>query len=243
MEPIPTVLRPTGLRLGAVVGGVLCAAVVQVLLMTLGAAVGLTAFTLADTQQPEIQLGYAAWLVGSLLASMFIGAMVAAAGARSPLRRDGLLHGLVTWAAVGLLGFFLVSRNANDFLGGALRLAGHSAEAAAPSPEAANVVREEQERATAQVQGEVSQTIDQVKQVVSDVGTKMEASQAADSARQGIAISLWGFLGVEMLLLLAALAGGALGAGSKRRRLRDHGVVVHRSDQRPAVSGQLIADR
>jgi len=208
-------IRSPGLRLGALVGGVLVAAVLQVLLMTLGAAIGLTAFTAGEQQQAEIQLGYAGWLVLSLVLSVFFGALVAAAGARSPLRGDGVLHGVVIWAAIGLLGFFLVSRNLDAALGGALRLAGRSVEATAPTPEAARVVREQGQAAAQEVQTQVGAAVDQVTQAVTEVGTGMQAAQATDEARQGIAVGLWGFLGVELVLLLAALAGGALGGRSR----------------------------
>jgi hypothetical protein len=205
-----------GLRLGAVVGGVLVAAVTQVLLVTLGAAIGLTAFTPAEHAQTEIQLGYAGWLVVSLFVSVFVGALVAAAGARSPVRRDGMLHGLVTWAAIGLMGFFLVGRNLEDLLGGAVRLAGRSAVAQAPTPEASRVVTEQSRAAEVRVTSEVEGRLEEVKGALAG---GLQASRAVDDARQGMAIGLWSFLGVEVLLLIAALAGGALGAGRERRRV------------------------
>jgi hypothetical protein len=204
-----------GLRLSAVVGGVLVAAALQVLLITLGAAIGLTAFSVPDQARGDLQIGYVTWLVASLTLSVFVGGWVAAAGARSMRRGDGALHGVVTWAAIGLLGFFLVGRNLDDILGGALRVAGESAVAAA-APE---------------VKQQVSGTVSQVKDRIEQVGEGIQTMQAVDDAREVVAIGLWSFLGVELLLLLAAVAGGAL--GGRRSRRRDAVVVVRQEPQVP----------
>jgi hypothetical protein len=184
------------------VGGVLLAAVVQILLMTLGAAIGLTAFSATEQTSGEAQIGYGVWLVASLTVSVFIGGWVAAAGAGSPRKRDGALHGAVTWAAIGLVGFFLVGRNLDDILGGALRIAGTTAVATAP-PE---------------VKPQVNGAVEQVRATLEEVGEGVKTMEAVDDAREVIAIGLWSFLGVELLLLLAALAGGAMGGRSSRRR-------------------------
>jgi hypothetical protein len=195
-------MRP-GLKLGAVVCGVLVAVTTQVLLTSLGAAIGLTAFSVTDQTRTELHVTYVAFLVATLCVSVFFGAYVAAAGARSPLRADGALHGVVTWAAIGLVGFFLVGRNVEDILGTGLSVAGETAVAAA-APE---------------VKQRVSGTVDQVKEAVAEVGEGIQTMQAVDDARQVVAIGLWGFVGVQGVLLLAALAGGVVGGRRSRRRL------------------------
>jgi hypothetical protein len=195
-----------GLRFGAVVGGLLLAAGIQVLLMSLGGAIGLTAFSTADQTTGELQIGYAAWLVGSLFVSVFIGGWAAGAGARSPFRGDGALHGAVTWAAISIAGFFLVGNNLDDILGGALRVAGETAVASAP-PEVKPEVKQH-----------VSGTVEQVKETLQEVGDGVKTLEAVDDAREVVAIGLWSFLGVEVLLLLAAIAGGALGGRASTRR-------------------------
>jgi hypothetical protein len=231
MAPTPTVNISSGLRLGAVIGGVLVAAVTQVLLMTIGAAIGLTAFSAVDQAQTEVQLGYAAWLVISLFVSVLIGSYVAAAGSRSPWRKDGLLHGAVTWAAIGLLGFFIVGQRAEDLLGGALRLAGRTAVATAPDPGAARVVEEHARAAEGRVDA-VQGTIDRVRATIDEAGSGLGAVRAAEGAREGLAIGLWSFLGVNLLLLVAALIGGAAGVTGARRHVarltRETAVVVPR---------------
>jgi hypothetical protein len=141
---------------------------------------------------------------------------VASAGARSPHRGDGLLHGVVTWAALSLIGLFLIGQNADALLGGALRLAGRTVVATAPTPAAAAVVAHEQAKAEAQV----SSAVDEVKQKVAQASTDLQAAGAVEDARQGVAIGLWGFLGVELLLLVAALAGGSVATRGERRHLR-----------------------
>lgn len=237
MGPTPTVNISSGLRIGAVIGGVLVAAVVQVLLMTIGAAVGLTAFSTLDQTQTEVQVGYAAWLVISLFVSVLIGSYVAAAGSRSPWRKDGLLHGAVTWAAIGLIGFFIVGQRVDDLLGGALRLAGRTAVASSPNAGAAQVVQQQTQAAEGQVNA-VQGTINQVRQTIDQAGSGLGAMQAANEAREGLAIGLWSFLGVYLLLLVSALIGGAIGVVGARRHMRR--LTVEAS--RPPRQAVAVAD-
>lgn len=202
-----------GLSLSSVIGGIVVAVALQILFMLLGAAIGLTALPMMARSQEATQLGYLVWLVAALVVSVFFGALVAAAGARSPFRGDGLLHGLVTWAALSLLGVFLIGANADALLGGALRLAGRTIVASAPTPAAAAVVAEKQ----AEVQGQVQSTVDEVKRRVSNASHELQAAGAVETAREGVAIGLWGYLGVEFLLLVVALAGGSLATRGERR--------------------------
>lgn len=239
MGPTPTVNISSGLRIGAVIGGVLVTAVVQVLLMTIGAAVGLTAFSAIDQTQTEVQLGYAAWLILSLFVSVLIGSYVAAAGSRSPWRKDGLLHGAVTWAAIGLIGFFIVGQRVDDLLGGALRIAGRTAVASSPDPGAARVVAQQTQAAEGRI-GAVQGTIDDLRQTIDQAGSGLGALQAANEARQGLAIGLWSFFGVNLVLLVAALIGGALGVTGTRHHVRRLTVEASRPRQAVAVADTVM---
>jgi hypothetical protein len=176
-----------GLSLGAVVAGVIDATFAQFMLLLVGAAIGLTALPLASASEQTTQIGFGAWILGSLVASVFFGAFVAGAGGHG----RGVLHGVVTWAAFGLLTLGLVVTRADAIVGGTLRIAGRTVAAAAPQVAPAATTK-------------VEQAVAEVKEKVADL-------KAVDEAKQGIAIGLWSVCGVELLLLLVALLGGGLG--------------------------------
>ena len=75
--------------------------------MVLGTAVGVTALPPNMTVTRGVNVGVGAWLLGTLVVSGFAGGWIAAAAARAVRRRDGVLHGLVTWATVTVVGLIL----------------------------------------------------------------------------------------------------------------------------------------
>lgn len=117
----------------AVAAGVLVALVTQVVLLLLGGAIGLTAFEPSGQVARAVGFGFLAWLMLSLCASAFFGAWVAASTAQTVERRDGLLHGLLTWAAVSLVGAFLVGGAVRNTLSGVFGFVGKTVTAAAPA--------------------------------------------------------------------------------------------------------------
>ncbi len=86
----------------AVVVGAAVTLVVLSLLLESGGALGLFLLPsgpiLDAAAVREAGAGLAVWAVLSWTGAAFVGAFVAAVIARSPLRRDGLLHGVATWA-------------------------------------------------------------------------------------------------------------------------------------------------
>jgi hypothetical protein len=206
------------LSLSAVVAGLLVAGLVEVLLLMLGAAVGLTAFAAFEQTRPTTELGYGVYLIASLVVASFAGGLVASAAARSPFRGDGVLHGFVVWAALGIFGLVLVGKNADAILGGALRIARHT-------------IAAEQPMATPAPSGDAA--VDEVKQTVARASQGLAVTNAAEETRQNIAIGLWSYLGVELVLLLAALSGGALGTRGERRFRRRHPIIVERAAPPP----------
>jgi hypothetical protein len=86
----------------AVVVGATVTLVVLSLLLELGGGLGLfrlPAGPILDAAAArDAGAGLAVWAALSWTGAAFVGAFVAAVIARSPLRRDGLLHGVATWA-------------------------------------------------------------------------------------------------------------------------------------------------
>lgn len=109
---------------GAIFGGVVMAVAVQLLLALLGLGVG---FTTIDPQQgadgtpsaTAFGISAAIWWTVSNLVAMFIGGYVAARLAGVVQSRDGVLHGLITWAFSLILTFFLLTSAMGSIIGGA----------------------------------------------------------------------------------------------------------------------------
>src|SRR5688572_8938919 len=85
------------ISLRAVFSGVVVALILQVMLLILGGAIGLTVFqTEAGAETARgVGIGAVVWLILSLCASSLLGAWIAAVVSRTSLRRDGVLHGLI----------------------------------------------------------------------------------------------------------------------------------------------------
>lgn len=96
------------LSLRAVAAGSVIELVTLSLLMVLGGGLGLWSTGVLDGDAVRnASSGLAIWAGAALVVSALTGAWVAAIASRSQTRRNGLLHGLVTWAtacfAAGLL--------------------------------------------------------------------------------------------------------------------------------------------
>ena len=117
----------------AIFGGVILVVTVQLLLSLLGAGIGLgTINTNAGTTPGAGSLGIGAgvwWLVSSIIALGF-GGYVAAWLAGIELRRDGVLHGLITWGIATLLTVYLLSSALGGIIGGGASALGNLTSAA-----------------------------------------------------------------------------------------------------------------
>jgi hypothetical protein len=117
----------------AIFGGVVLVVVVQLLLSTLGAGIGLgTVNVNAGTTPDAGNLGMGAgiwWVISSCLA-LFCGGYVAAWLAGVELRFDGALHGLVTWGIATLLTIYLLTSAIGGVIGGGFSALGSVTSAA-----------------------------------------------------------------------------------------------------------------
>jgi len=76
----------------------------------LGVSIGVTAVNPLTADQSSGQalgIGAGIWLIVSTIISLFLGGWVA--GRMAGFRREGALHGLVTWGAVTLLTVLLLT--------------------------------------------------------------------------------------------------------------------------------------
>jgi hypothetical protein len=136
-ERVPMTTAPAAVRRiswGAIIAGIVVVLVTQLLLMLLGLAIGAATIDptggAADTPQAST-LGIAGgvwWLISTLI-SVALGAWVAGRLAGMPTRTDSMLHGLVTWGAATLIGFYLLTSTIGSLVGGAFGMLGNAAQA------------------------------------------------------------------------------------------------------------------
>jgi hypothetical protein len=117
----------------AIFAGVILVVVLQLLLSTLGAGIGLGTVNInAGTTPDSGNLGLGAgvwWIVSSCIALVF-GGYAAAWLAGVEIRFDGLLHGLVTWGLATLLTIYLLTSAIGGVIGGGFSALGSVTSAA-----------------------------------------------------------------------------------------------------------------
>ncbi|RZL16708.1 MAG: hypothetical protein EOO62_00480 [Hymenobacter sp.] len=129
-RPLETGVLAAGKRIswGAIFAGALLAIVLQLALSLLGLGVGLGTIDPLTEQNPMagIGIGAAIWWIVTMLGSLYLGATVASRLAGMPRPTDGLLHGLLTWAVVTMLTFYLLTTAVGRIIGGVTGVAGRA---------------------------------------------------------------------------------------------------------------------
>lgn len=98
---------PARISARGVIAGLLVGLALAAMMMALGAAIGISAFP-RDGSARMAGLGFAGWFLFSFAVGAFAAGWIAAGASRALRRRDGLLHGLVTWAALALVSLSVV---------------------------------------------------------------------------------------------------------------------------------------
>jgi len=133
---------PRRVSWGAIFAGATAVIAIELLLNLFGAGVGAATINPQEGQLPGqgLAVGAVIWFVISCIISLFIGGWVVGRLADRPSKRDGALHGFVTWALASLILVYMLSTAVGGLLGGAASvlgqtasLAGHGAQAAAPT--------------------------------------------------------------------------------------------------------------
>jgi hypothetical protein len=111
---------------GAIIAGAIVAIILQVALNLLGIGVGIDSINPGYGEESasakSLGIGAAVWVGLTVLISLFIGGWISARFAGIPSNVDGLLHGLVTWGVVTLVGLFLLSTTVGRILNGLTRM-------------------------------------------------------------------------------------------------------------------------
>jgi hypothetical protein len=150
-----------GVSWSSILAGVTAAIAVQLLLNLLGIAVGAGTINPQQGQQPGqgLAVGAAIWFVLSSIIALFVGGWIAGRLAGTSNKKDGALHGFVTWALASLVLFYLLSSAVGGLVGGAASALGQTASLAARgakavTPAATNVIAQATGVTPEQVQSE-----------------------------------------------------------------------------------------
>lgn len=111
-------------RWGAVLAGLAVTLALQFVLYLVGLALGLGAYDVGDRAKP-FGIGAAVWLLLVPLVALFIGGMTTGRLAGVIERKDGFLHGVLTWSLATLVGVWLLSNGIGAVAGNTFRLAGN----------------------------------------------------------------------------------------------------------------------
>lgn len=98
----------------AIIAGTLSTFALMILLMILAGGFGLWTFNLSELSQASTAFwiwSFAAWTI-----SLYISGFVASISSRSITRRDGALHGFVTWTSACVLGCLFLAVAAGGML-------------------------------------------------------------------------------------------------------------------------------
>jgi len=150
-----------GVSWSSIFAGVTAAIGVQLLLNLLGIGVGAATINPQQGQQPGqgLAVGAAIWFVFCSIIALFVGGWIAGRLAGTPNKKDGALHGFVTWALASLVLFYLLSTAVGGLVGGAASVLGQTASLAARgaeavTPAATNVIAQATGVTPEQVQSE-----------------------------------------------------------------------------------------
>ena len=169
------------IRWGPIIAGIFVALATQLILSALGAAVGLTAGATGGAA------GVGIWASVSLLASLFLGSWVAAAGCSPMNKKTAMLHGLILWATTLALSAWLLASGVSGAFGLAASNAGE-------------VLNQVQQPGGVDVPNQVPNVpTDKLKQVA-----------------DGSAKAAWTFIIGSLLGLAASLIGASVGAKKPR---------------------------
>lgn len=224
----------------AILAGSVSALALSFLLTLLGGAIGLSVRDTADGR--AIGVGAAAYAIVVTALSLFVGGFVASQLTSGENKKEATLYGLFVWAAVFAMLLFLVAGGVKAGFGALVGVA--TAGSAVADTTARNTSQEDVEGMFRRA-GYNQQQIDEFKEKVrnapadarataEDPATKQKAEQAArETAEVATRVTWWTFAGA-LFSMLAAAAGGYVGAGPTFRLFA---VPVARASGTPSRGG------
>ncbi|MGL5835457.1 MAG: hypothetical protein ACRC1Z_19840 [Waterburya sp.] len=175
------------IRWGPIIAGIFVAIATQLILSSLGAAIGLTIGAGGTNDPNAVGIGVGIWAIISLLIALFLGSWVTTSGCSPMNKKTAMLHGVIFWATTLAISAWLLASGVSGAFGIAASNAG----------EALN---------QAQQPGGV-----QLPNQLPNVSPQELKQVAGDSAK-----AAWSFIIGSLLGLAASLIGATVGAKKPR---------------------------
>lgn len=114
---------------GAIIGGVVAALSVLLLLNLLGVGIGASTIDPMQGDRPGsgMAIGAGIWFVVSFLIALAVGGWASGRMLGVPNRKDGMLHGFLTWGLTSMVLIWTLTTALGGLLGGATSLLGRAA--------------------------------------------------------------------------------------------------------------------
>lgn len=207
----PFTLEGMRVSWGGVWGGVLTAVGLLLLLAALGMAIGISATDPAQADGAKIGMAAGLWAGVSLLVALFVGGLVSTRIGAIFDGATGFWEGALVWIVTLLLMAYLATTSLASLTGGALRVMGGAAQAAATAaqgtPQANDAIASASNARPSSVIGELKSRID-------NATANGTIQQKAAEVKPAASKAAWATFGALVLSLLAAV----LGALAGRRR-------------------------
>lgn len=197
---------------GALFAGFFFGFAAWMLLLALGAGIGLAAFDARDVGQWQgFGLGFGIWGVVAAIIAFFFAAWLAARLSQADSRPAGMLHGAALWGFMLVVGLWAATMAVVRTAGAAASAAGTAAQAAGQAAASNPDLQQQAQERSQQVQGEAQQLAQRAQQ---------NAPQAAEAAKTAGVAGAWAFFVFAVLTLVAAILGGGAGVPKERTLIR-----------------------
>jgi hypothetical protein len=220
-EIYPRALRPPflNLRWSAVFAGLAVGIAANLVLLLVGAAVGLAAFNAGvQTDEARLVMGVSIWDTLCMIVAAVLGGYVAARASGMRRTQDGILHGVLAWSAAMLLAVMLATSAAGGALAGMLNAFGGHPTAAETRP----LDGAERQAIVQDLQSRFGLSLDQANSIADEITAmagREEAPDANETLRTATVVGGW-ISAAVLLSLLGAVGGGVLGSHATRRGAR-----------------------
>lgn len=210
-----TVGRPWLRRVswGALFAGFFVGFGIWMLMLALGAGIGLATFDPRDIGNWQgLGIGFGIWGVIAGIVSMFVAGWVTSRLGAAEEKTQGLLHGVALWGFMLVAGLWIATMAVTRTVGTAASAAGQAAQTAAQAgaqdPQARQEARQQAEQMQGQAQAQAQQLQQQVQQ---------NRDEIAETAATAGSTGAWAFFLYGALTLAAAAMGGRAGVPNVHR--------------------------
>jgi vacuolar-type H+-ATPase subunit H len=192
---------------GALFAGFFVGFGIWLLLLALGAGVGLATFNPKDVGNWQgLGIGFGLWGVVAGIVAMFVAGWLTARLSASEERTEGTLHGIALWGFMVVAGLWIATMAVTRTVSGAASAVGGAAQTAAQAGSQDPQARREAHQQADRLGGQAQQQAQAAKQEL-----QQNKDQIAETAATAGSAGAWAFFIFGVLTLAAAALGGRAG--------------------------------